>query len=243
MSQLEGKLALVTGAGHRVGRAIALALADAGCDLLVHYHRSGQLAEQTAKQAEQLGVRAVTAQADLSRSEGVAALFGLVDTELGGLDVLVNSAAVLHQVDLLEFTEQNWRDSVGLNLKGAAFCLQQAALRMRARGSGAIVNISDTAAQQPWQRFPLHSISKAGLEMLTRVAAFALAPEIRVNAVVPGPTLKPPWMSEQRWAEIIGHMPLRRAVEPEDVAQAVEFLLTNQYVTGHVLRVDGGTLL
>lgn len=241
--ELAGKTALITGAAHRVGRAIALELARQGCDLLIHYHQSEQLALQTLDEARALGVAAELAQADLSRGEGVAQLFAALDSYFGGLDLLVNSAAVLERLDLLEITEADWRSSVGLNLKGATFCLQQAARRMRERGAGAIVNISDTAAQRPWKRYPLHSISKAGLEMLTRVAAYSLAPDIRVNAVLPGPTLKPPWMDDQRWQELVDRLPLAAAVPPLDVAQAVVFLMENDYVTGHVLRVDGGSLL
>lgn len=241
--ELAGKTALVTGAAHRVGRAIALELARQGCDLLIHYHQSEQPALQTLEQVRALGVAAELAQADLSRGEGVQRLFATLDSHFGGLDLLVNSAAVLEQLDLLEITAADWRSSVGLNLKGATFCLQQAALRMRARGAGAIVNISDAAAQRPWKRYPLHSISKAGLEMLTQVAAYSLAPEIRVNAVLPGPTLKPPWMEDQRWQELVDRLPLAAPVPPLDLAQAVVFLMKNDYVTGHILRVDGGSLL
>lgn len=241
--ELEGKIALVTGAAHRLGRAIALTLAEQGCDVLIHYHQSAQQAEQTLAQVERCGVRGALAQADLTHSDGVIALFESLDQRFGGLDLLVNSAATLDQVELLAASEPDWRSTVGLNLKGAYFCTQQAALRMRPRGSGSIVNISDTAAQRPWKRFPLHSISKAGLEMLTQVAAYALAPEIRVNAVVPGPTLKPPWMSDERWASLVQRLPLSVPIPAEDVAQSVVFLLKNQYVTGHTLRVDGGSLL
>lgn len=241
--ELNGKTALVTGAAHRIGRAIALELARNGCDLFIHYHRSEQQARETATEAQSLGVTATLAKADLTRGQEVAQLFEALDSAYGGLDLLVNSAAVLERLDLLEISDEDWHRSVGLNLKGASFCLQQAARRMRLRGAGAIVNISDGAAQRPWKRFPLHSISKAGLEMLTQVAAFALAPEIRVNAVLPGPTLKPPWMEERRWKEIVDGLPLAAPVPAEEVAQAVVFLMQNDYVTGHVLRVDGGSLL
>lgn len=241
--ELKGKVALVTGAAHRLGRAIALELARQGCHLLVHYHRSEQQARRTVQQAQAHGVQASMAQADLSHGDGVAALFAALDEAYAGLDLLVNSAAVLEQLDLLEVSEQDWRSSVGLNLKGATLCLQQAARRMQARGAGAIVNVSDAAAYQPWKRFPLHSISKAGLEMLTQLAAYSLAPTIRVNAVLPGPTLKPPWMAEERWQGLVAKLPLAAAVQPGDVAQAVVFLMRNDYVTGHTLRVDGGSLL
>lgn len=238
--RLAGKVALVTGGAHRLGRAIALALADQGCDVVIHYHTSRQAAAETVAEIEARGRRAVAVQADLSGSEGVAQLFCRVDEVFGGVDLLVNSAAILIPKDLLRVSEADWRQTVGLNLKGAFFCLQQAAMRMRARGGGAVVNIADLAGLRPWKRFPLHSISKAGIEMLTQVAALALAPEIRVNAVAPGPVLKPSAMAEERWQKIGDALPLRRPGDPSDVARAVIFLFENDYITGETLVVDGG---
>jgi NAD(P)-dependent dehydrogenase (short-subunit alcohol dehydrogenase family) len=222
---------------------IALSLAQAGCDLVIHFHRSADEAAHTVKRCRGFGVQVVSAPADLSRSEGIFELFRQIDTAFGGVDLLVNSAAVLERVDLLSATDQDWQSTVGLNLKGAFFCLQQAARRMVQRGRGSIVNISDTAGVQAWERFPLHSISKAGLEMLTRVSALALAPKIQVNAVIPGPTLKPAWMKEQRWREIGAALPAGEIVPPQDVAKAVLFLLRSEYITGHSIRVDAGALL
>ncbi len=233
----------MTGGAHRIGHAIALALAREGCQLMIHFHQSSEAAEETAAEIRSLGTRAVVAQADLSGSEGVHQLFSALDTAFGGLELLVNSAAILERIDLLAATEDDWRRTVGLNLKGAFFTLQQAAVRMQARGGGAIVNVSDTAAHRPWPGYPLHCISKSGLEMLTQVAAARLAPSIRVNAVVPGPTAKPAWMAEPRWQAISQATPLGQGVEPEQVAQGVVFLMKNDYVTGHSLRVDAGTLL
>ncbi len=241
--QLEGKIALVTGAGHRLGKTIALALADQGCDLMIHFNHAQEAAAETAKQAQSFGVRASLIQADLSLTGGVREVFRAIDSAYRGIDLLVNSAAILEQRNILEVDEEDWRRTVGLNLKGAFFVLQEAARRMQDRGSGSIVNISDTAGHRPWKEFPLHSISKAGLEMLTRVAAIALAPDVRVNAVIPGPTVKPDWMLDERWDEVTGKIPLKQAVPSRNVAEAVVFLMTNEYITGHSLRVDGGDLL
>lgn len=241
--QLEGKTALITGAAHRLGKSIALGLAAEGCDLVVHFNQAQEAASETAKLAQSLGVRAVMAQADLSQTDGVGELFHVVDLTFGGIDLLANSAAILERRKILEVDEDDWRRTIGLNLKGAFFVLQEAARRMLTRGGGAVVNISDTAAHRPWKEFPLHSISKAGLEMLTKVSASALAPDIRVNAVVPGPTLKPDWMPIERWNEVTGRIPLNQAVPSQNVAEAVVFLMKNEYITGHSLRVDGGDLL
>jgi pteridine reductase len=243
MMQLEGKIALITGAGHRLGKTIALALADQGCDLMIHFNQAEAAAVETAKEAESHGVRAALVQADLSLTDGVQEIFRVIDSTYGAIDLLANSAAILERRNLLDVDEEDWRKSVGLNLKGAFFVLQEAARRMQSRGGGSVVNISDTAGHRPWKEFPLHSISKAGLEMLTQVAAISLAPEIRVNAVIPGPTLKPDWMPDKRWDEVTGKIPLKQTVPSQNVAEAVVFLMTNEYVTGHSLRVDGGDLL
>ncbi|MGD8813219.1 MAG: SDR family oxidoreductase [Anaerolineales bacterium] len=241
--ELTGKIAAVTGAAHRVGRSIALLLAEKGCDLIIHYNRSKQKASETMALAQQLGVRAATAQADLSNHAGIEALFQSVDQNFGKLDLLVNSAAIMEAKDFLLTNQDDWDRTIDLNLKGTFFCIQLAAQRMRKQGTGAIVNISDVAGLMPWKRFPVHSISKAGVEMLTKVAARAFAPEIRVNAVAPGPVLKPPGYDQQRWDKITKKVPLQRGGSPSDVAEAVIFLFENEFITGETLIVDGGRTL
>ena len=241
--KMAGKVALVTGGAHRVGRSIVLALADKGCDVMVHFHGSQAKAEQTVRQAAERGVRAHGIQADLRDRAGIDHLFRETDRLAGGLDVLVNSAAVLEPVELLAATDADWTSAIDLNLKAAFFCLQAAARRMQARGGGAIVNISDVAGQRAWSRYPIHSISKAGLDMLTRTAALILAPAIRVNGVAPGPVEKPDRLSEERWLEIGRRLPLRRPGAAADVAAAVVFCLENDYLVGETIAVDGGDLI
>jgi len=240
---LADRVAVVTGGARRVGRAIALELARERARIVVHYNRSASDAEQVVVEARAAGAEAVAIQADLADRAAIAALFRAVDQAFGGLDILVNSAAILEPVDLLAASEADWERSIGLNLRGAFFCLQEAAVRMKLRGGGVIINISDVAGRRPWKRYPIHSISKAGVEMLTQVAALALAPEIRVAAVAPGPVLKPDRMSETRWSGITAGLPLRRGGAPEDVARAVIFLLCNDFITGETLPVDGGNEL
>lgn len=236
---LGGKIALVTGSARRVGRAIAIALAERGCDLLVHYNNSSSEAEITVDKARAAGVRAASIQADLTSIEGIRKLFQGLDQTYDRLDLLVNSAAVMQQVDLMQVSEEDWDRTLDLNLKAPFFCIQLAAERMQPQG-GAIVNISDVAGFRPWRRYPAHSISKAGLEMLTGVAARALGPEIRVNAVAPGPVLRSEWIDEPRWQQITGALPLRRGGSPRDVADAVIFLFENDFITGETIIVDGG---
>ncbi len=237
---LMDKIALVTGSAHRVGKHIALALAEEGCHIVVHFHHSDSYAIETVQEVGRFGVRGAAVQADLSHHQGVVHLFDEVDRSFDGLDILVNSAANFKAGDILKLTEEDWDQTIDLNLKGAFFCLQQAAQRMNASGGGAIVNISDIIGRKPWPRYPIHSISKAGIEMLTKVAALALAPEIRVNAVAPGYVLRPEGMAPERWESLVQDSPLEKSGSPYDVAQAVIFLLKNEYVTGEILVVDGG---
>ncbi len=240
---LVGKTALITGGAHRVGRAIALELAGQMVNLVIHYNQSRDAAEQTATQLRDMGVDVLTHQADLSQHEGILAMFRALDESGVSLDLLVNSAAILESVPLTSVTEADWHRTIDLNLKASFFCIQQAAQRMRQRGSGAIVNISDIIGLRPSKRFPIHSISKAGIETLTRVAALALAPEIRVNAVAPGPVMKPSKMIQERWDQLAHTLPLGRTGTASDVARTVVFLFENDYITGETIVVDGGNQL
>jgi NAD(P)-dependent dehydrogenase (short-subunit alcohol dehydrogenase family) len=237
------KTALITGGAHRVGRAIALELAGRMVNLVIHYNQSQDAAEQTATQLRDMGVDVLTHQGDLSQHKGILAMFQALDESGVGLDLLVNSAAILESVPLTSVTEADWHRTIDLNLKAPFFCIQQAAQRMRQRGGGAIVNISDIIGLRPSKRFPIHSISKAGIETLTRVAALALAPEIRVNAVAPGHVMKPSKMVQERWDQLARTLPLGRAGTASDVARTVVFLFENDYITGETIVIDGGNQL
>jgi len=241
--KLQGKVALVTGSAHRVGKHLALALAKEGCDLAIHYHGSREKAFATVEEIQDLGVKASAFQANLSRHEDILALFQAIDQVYDHLDILVNSAAILFRKDLLEVDLQDWNQIMALNLKGAFFCLQQAAIRMRSSNGGAMINISDIIGRRPWAHYPVHSISKAGVEMLTKVAAIELAPEIRVNAIAPGLILPPEHMQPDRWDELADASLLKRPGSPTDVAKAMIFLLKNDYISGETLVVDGGMQL
>ncbi|MGD8604111.1 MAG: SDR family oxidoreductase [Anaerolineales bacterium] len=236
--ELDGRYALVTGSGHRVGRAIAMALAARGVNLVVHCYHSSQAAIETVEQAQSYGISAQAIQADLRSPSSIETMFARLDQTLPQLDILINSAAIMERTDFLSATPQDWDRSLDLNLKGTFFCLQQAARRML--DGGVIVNISDIIGLRPWPGFPIHAISKAGVEMLTKAAALELAPQIRVNAIAPGPVLKPEDMNPERWQEIASPSPLGRPGQPEDIARAVIYLIENEYVTGETLVVDGG---
>lgn len=238
---LAGQVALVTGGAHRVGQAIALALAQAGADLIVHYHRSATAAADTAEEITGLGRRALTVGADLAQVAEIDRLFQEVERAFDRLDILVNSASFFEPVDFMAMTPEQWDRTLNINLRGPAFCAQAAARLMLSRGGGHIVNIADVIGLRPWPRFPHHSVAKAGLVMLTQVLAATLAPTIRVNAVAPGPVLKPPGMPEQRWQAIGAASLLGRTGRASDVAEAVLYLVQSSYITGEVLVVDGGS--
>ncbi len=238
---ITGKVAVVTGAAHRVGQAIAVSLAERGANIVVHYHQNGALAQSTVSAITAKGVRAVAVGADLGAPSGVAALFDRAESEFGGVDVLVNSAAIMDAGDLLTTTWADWQRSLDVNLTGPFFCAQRAARSMLARGGGVIINISDLAGLEPWVKYPAHSVSKAGLNMLTQVLAKALAPHIRVNGVAPGPVAKPQGWGDARWETIGLHTLLKRSGSGYDVAQAVIFLIEQDFITGETLVIDGGS--
>jgi pteridine reductase len=239
--ELHDKITLVTGAAHRVGKAIALALAEAGAHLIVHYHHAETQARETTHAIQRKGVRALAVGADLSTPEGIEDLFRVIEAEYGGVDVLVNSAATMEAGNVLTLTRAAWQNTLNLNLTAPFFCAQQAARQMLEREGGAIVNIGDLSGLEPWAKYPAHSVSKAGLLMLTQVLAKALAPRVRVNAVAPGPVLKPDDWDEARWRTVGQHTLLKRTGSSYDVGQAVLFLLQNDFITGEVLVVDGGS--
>jgi len=241
--ELAGKIALVTGAAKRVGKDIALGLAREGMHLAVHYHRSAAEAARTTEEIAALGVRASRIQGDLSNEESVAMSFTQIEQEFGGLDVLVNSAGIIQKARFMELSAPDWEHNLRVNLTGPFLCIQRAARMMQARGGGAIVNVSDIAAVKPWTVYAAQSVSKAGMNMLTKVAARALAPSIRVNAVMPGPVVKAEEMPDEEWDRYTRRLPLKRAGSGEDVVQAVIFLLKNDFITGVTLAVDGGNLL
>jgi NAD(P)-dependent dehydrogenase (short-subunit alcohol dehydrogenase family) len=240
---LQGKVALVTGGAIRVGRAVSLALADAGANIVMNYNTSAAAASETAREIEALGRQALTFQADVSQSDQVNAMVEAAIERFGRLDVLVNSASVWQRTPWEELTEEVWDAKVDVDLKGAFLCAKAAAPYLAMHGDGAIVNIVDLSAFKPFPNFLAHSAAKAGLLNLTFGLAQELAPAVRVNAVAPGPVLPPPEYTEKQIAAGANRTLLKRWGTPEDVANAVVFLVRAPYITGVVLPVDGGERL
>jgi pteridine reductase len=237
---LQGKVALVTGGAVRVGRAIALALADAGADIAFSYHSSADAVMATAAEIEAKGRRVLACRADQAQADQVAALVDGTVAQLGRLDVLVNSASLWRRTPWAELDEEAWDQLLDINLKGPFLCARAAAPHLAAQGDGAIVNIVDLSAWAPFPNYMPHSAAKAGLWNLTQALAMELAPAVRVNAIAPGPVLPPPGYTEKQMAAAAKRTLLGRWGSAEDVAQAVVFLAQASYITGVVIRVDGG---
>jgi pteridine reductase len=237
--ELSGRLALVTGAGHRVGRAIAQGLGAAGMDVAVHYNASEAPARETARSIVALGRRAEIFPANLAERGAPAALVSAVSVAMGDIAVVINSAAVMMRTPVESVTEAQWDDMFALNLRAAFFVAQAAALRMRERG-GAIVNIADLAAFETWPAYIPHGITKAGIVQMTRALARVLAPTVRVNAVAPGAVLLPESWTDADAERLVGTTPLHRLGSPDDVVGAVLYLLSADFVTGQTIIVDGG---
>ena len=231
-------VALVTGAGHRVGRAIALALGARGWRVAVHYHRAAGGADETVATIHDAGGHAVAFDADLSDPVAASSLTTRVVAALGRLDVLVNSAAGMERSPIGATTASLFDAIIALNLR-APFLLAQAAAGVMPPG-GAIVNIADHMAEEPWPDYAVHGISKAGIVAMTRHLAAALAPGIRVNAVSPGFVLAPEGLPAGAAERFAAQTPLARIGTPDDIAHAVLHLLDATYMTGETLHVDGG---
>ncbi|HEY6264219.1 MAG TPA: SDR family oxidoreductase [Candidatus Acidoferrum sp.] len=238
---LLGCVALVTGSAKRLGRAVALRLAAEGADVVVHYRTSAAEARSAVAEIEKLGRRGMAIAADLDRVSEIKRLFDETAKQFGRLDILVNSAANFLPASIVSTTEEIWDASLDSNLKAPFFCAQAAAPLLR-RTKGTIVNFADTGGLLGWPEYIPHSVSKAGVVMLTKVLAKALAPDVRVNAIAPGTITMlgdpPEWE-----AEFIKLAPLQRSGIPGDVTDTVLFLVQSKFVTGQVLVVDGGRTL
>ncbi|MDF1502978.1 SDR family oxidoreductase [Roseisolibacter sp. H3M3-2] len=237
--ELAGKVALVTGAGHRVGRALAVALGGRGMRVVVHYRSSGDEARETVRLIEAAGGEATTLRGDLGVAGEPARVVEEAAARFGALDVLVNSAAVMERTPVGEVTEAAWDAMFAVNLRAPFFAAQAAARVMGERG-GAIVNLADLAAFETWPAYVPHGISKAGVVQLTRALARVLAPHVRVNAIAPGVVMLPDDWDDESGERLRRTTPLQRHGSPDDVVRALLFLLEADFVTGETILVDGG---
>ncbi len=238
---LRDQVALVTGAGRRIGRVIALTLARAGAHVVVNYHRSRREAVATCHAIEALGVSSFAIPTDISKPRQVQAMFRAVEKRFDRVDILVNNAAIFFPARWDQLGEKDWDRILGINLKGTFFCAQAAARMMQRQKSGRIINISSLGGLQAWPGYLHYCASKAAVIMLTRCLARALAPNIQVNSVAPGAILFPGEERRHRVEETIRKTPLRKPGRAEDVAEMVLYLATHSdYITGQIFVVDGG---
>ncbi len=237
---LLGQVALVTGAGRRIGRAIALRLAAEGARVIVHYRSSKSEAEAVAAEIVRSGGEAACIQAELTRVPEIDRLFEQVEQRFGQLDILVNNAAVFSPTPVGRTDEGQWDAILDSNLKAQFFTAQRAAPLLAQSGRGRIINLASLGGLQAWPKYTAYSVSKAGVIMLTRCLARALAPAVTVNAIAPG-TISFPEDAPDIAERAVRSAPLRRTGSAEDIANAVIYLVGAGFVTGQVLVVDGGS--
>ena len=240
---IQNRVILITGAAQRVGRVIALALAERGANIAFTYLDDSEPWQQTLAEIEAIGVQALALPLNVLHPEQPQEVVSQVAELFGRVDVLINNASVWLSSPFAEISYETWRTAIDVNLTGPFLCSQAAAPHMLAQGEGVIINITDLSAFQTWENYAHHAASKAGLVALTKVMAAELAPSIRVNAVAPGTVLLPPNAPEEkrRWAE--GNSLLKRVGSPEDVAKTVLFLIEMDFATGAVYFMDGGRAL
>lgn len=239
---LSGKVALVTGAAKRIGRSVALRLAAEGADVVVNYRISKAEADEVVAQIAASGRRAIAVQADVGKKADVLNLFAAVEKEFGRLDILVNNAGMFFAAIFEDLTEEQWDTILDTNLKSQMLCAQAFAPMLRRSGEGRIINFASLGGLLAWPAYTHYCVSKAGVIMLTRCLARALAPEITVNAIAPG-TISFPGDAPEIAEDFIRRAPLHRTGGPKDIDDAVVFLAMSPFITGQVIVVDGGRTL
>jgi NAD(P)-dependent dehydrogenase (short-subunit alcohol dehydrogenase family) len=241
--KLQNSVILVTGGAHRVGKSISLALAQEKAHIAFTYNSSEDAAKKTVIDLKALGVDALMLRCNQADNGQIDSTVQAVLDHFARFDGLVNSASILQDKSFLDITLEDWDTTIAINTRGPFFFTQAAARVMQRLDGGSIVNIVDESAFAPVRSCIHHGVSKAGLWMLTRSSALALAPRIRVNAVMPGAVLIPQGWEEERWQSLADTIPLKKLGTPEDVARAVVYLMKEDFITGQVIGVDGGSTL
>lgn len=243
MTTASSPIALITGAGRRIGRAIALGLAKDGWDIALHYNTSKDEVNAVRAEIEAMGQRAATIAGDLATPEHAPSIVKAAQQALGPLSLLINNASVLDRDRLADLTMKSWRRLVDINLTSQVFLMQAFADQRDLPEGASIINMLDQQMSAPSPRFFSYSVAKIGLEGATRLAAFELAPSIRVNGIAPGPVL-PSWMqADDAHRKRQKLMPLGAGLGPDDIVHAVRYLVSARHVTGDILLVDSGQQL
>ena len=239
------KTIFITGAAKRIGKAIALAFNDLGWNIIIHYNSSKKDAEQLANEINKDNPdSAQIVQGNLDKEEDIKKILNDIDGIFPSLDLLVNNASTFYPTPIEEISENHWEKLIGSNLKGPLFLIQGLKEKLKS-SNGSIINITDTNLSKGVPNYSIYTAAKAGLEAITKGLARELAPEIKVNAIAPGAMLEPPdmtWTEDQK-NKVIESIPLNRMGSEQDIAEAVKFLAHSQYITGQVIKVDGGRSL
>jgi pteridine reductase len=237
--ELEGRVALITGSGVRIGRALALALAAEGAHLVIHHHSSAESAQDTVDEIRAMDRQAIDLQADLSQLDQVRDLMKQARAQMGSVNILVNSAAIFEAANVGDTSERNWDRHFALNLKAPFFLSQAFAAQVGVDERAHIVNIADWRGVRIDPEYLAYSLTKAGLLAMTEALALALAPNIQVNAIAPGAILPPPGEDQAYLEDLAQQIPLRRLGSPGEVAKALLYLLRSDFVTGETIFVTG----
>lgn len=242
--ELKDRVVLITGGAKRVGKAIALALAEEGAKFVINFRSSEKEAKETKKDLESLGADVYLIRGDLTKVEKAHEVVDKTVEHFGRIDVLVNNAALFYKTPIFDVQGKDWDAFFNINLKAVFFTSQRAAKYMLEKGDGKIINIADWAGIRPYTDYIPYCVSKGGVITLTKALARTLAPKIQVNAVAPGPVMVPDDLPEDEKREILEKTPLKRFGSPRDIAEAVKFLITGtDFATGTILLVDGGRLI
>lgn len=239
------KTVFITGAAKRIGKEISLSFKELGWNIIIHYNSSKEDALNLAKEINNANKNtAITVQGNLDVKEDVNAIIKEVLDAFPSIDLLINNASTFYPTPIDDISEEHWEKLVGSNLKGPLFLIQGLKQKLK-ESKGSIINITDTNLSKGVANYSIYSAAKAGLESITKGLARELAPEIKVNAIAPGAMLEPPdvtWTEEQK-SKVIESIPLKRMGSEKDIAQAVNFLAHSQYITGQIIKVDGGRSL
>jgi len=239
------KTIFITGAAKRIGKDIALTFSDLGWNIIIHYNSSKQEADELAAQINSKNPdSAKIVQGNLDIADDVKRILTEVEEMFSSIDILVNNASTFYPTPIEDVSEDHWNKLIGSNLKGPLFLIQGLKDKLKL-SKGSIINITDTNLAKGVPNYSIYSAAKAGLEAITKGLARELAPDIKVNAVAPGAMLEPPdvtWTDEQK-SKVIENIPLNRMGSEKDIAETVKFLAHSEYITGQIIKVDGGRSL
>ena len=237
---MKNKNLLITGAATRVGKAIALHFAERGWNIALHYFRSSSKAKKLKKIIEQNLVKVVLIKADLKNPKQIEKVMSIARKKLGTIDCLVNNAALFEKDDITNFTTKSWNDHLNINLLAPTILTKQFAKQASKKTVSNIINIIDQRIFNLTPFFMSYTISKSGLQTLTKTMAIRLGPNIKVNAIAPGPTIKSKRQTDKHFRNQIRSTLLKKSVKAEDICDAVEFLISNNSITGQIIAVDSG---